>query len=130
MCLQCILDLPPPSCSLFPLLRIISTGFILPFSYMDKKYIHYIHPHSLFPRGYSFPLVPPLLPFILFIKNILIVQGGFTLVLQVGIYCALIKSTPPPLLTHSLSACSPNIQRFTIKCIMLYSHLDGLFQYF
>jgi hypothetical protein len=35
------------------LLRTISTGFILLFSYMDTKYIHCIYPHSPFPCIHS-----------------------------------------------------------------------------
>jgi hypothetical protein len=50
---------------------------------------------------------PPSLQFL--IKFILIVQGGFALVHPVWIYCAFIKLTLP-LLTYSLSPCSPNIQ--------------------
>jgi hypothetical protein len=38
-----------------PLLRIISTGFILLFSYTGTKYIHYIHLHSPFPYPHSPP---------------------------------------------------------------------------
>jgi hypothetical protein len=62
-----------------------------------------------------------LLPFIILMEYILIVQGGFALVLQVCIYHVFIKLTPSPLLfTHSLSPCSPNFQQFTVLCIMLY----------
>jgi hypothetical protein len=38
-----------------PILRTISTGFILPFSYTDTKHIH---PYSSLPCAYSLPLVP------------------------------------------------------------------------
>jgi hypothetical protein len=62
------------------------------------------------------------------IKCALIVQGCFTLVLQVCINCAFIKITSsPPLLTHSLS---PKSQQFSVQCIMVYSYVDSLFQYF
>jgi hypothetical protein len=58
MCLQYILDLPPPSFSLFlpsPSLRTISTDFILLVSYMNTKYIYHVHPHSSFPCAYPSP---------------------------------------------------------------------------
>jgi hypothetical protein len=79
------------------LLRTISTGFILLCSYMDTNYIHYIHPHSSFlyahhspsdthPRKDLFSLL------ILHIfKCILIVQGGFALVLEAYIYQAFLS---------------------------------------
>jgi hypothetical protein len=57
---------------------------------------------------------PPALHFLKKAKYILIVQGSFTLALQVCIYRAFIKLTPaPPLPTHSLSPsnifnCKPN----------------------
>jgi hypothetical protein len=61
-------------------------------------------------------------------KWILIVQGGFDLVLQVCIYPAFFTLTPsPPLLTNSLSPCIPNIQQLTVQYIILYSYIDGLF---
>jgi hypothetical protein len=89
--------------------------------------------------------VPTSLPLILILKKtyfsptlhfltkcILIVQGGFALVLQVCMYHALIKFTSSTLLllTHFLSPCSPNIQQLTVKCIILYLYVDGSFQYF
>jgi hypothetical protein len=42
--------------SLIPLLRTIPAGFIILFSYMSTKYIHYIYPSSPFP--YIFPPPP------------------------------------------------------------------------
>jgi hypothetical protein len=57
MCLQYILVRFTPSIIL-PLLRIISTGFFLLFSYMNTKYIHHIHPHSPFLTIILLPLVP------------------------------------------------------------------------
>jgi hypothetical protein len=126
-----MLPLPPS-----PLLRTISTDFILLISYMDTNHIH--HPF----------LVPSPLPLVLttwkhlfsscpsFFKIgcILIVQGEFALILQGCIYRAFIKC--PPLLTHCLSPCSPNIQQwiqlniqFNV-CIISYSYIDELFQYF
>jgi hypothetical protein len=42
----------------YPLLRTISTGFFHLFSYINKKYIHYIHPHLPFPNALSLPLLP------------------------------------------------------------------------
>jgi hypothetical protein len=102
---------------------------------MDIKYIYHIHPHSPFPCAHHLPLVStpgkdicfPLL--FTFLKCILIVQGGFAVILQACIYHALIKLAPP-LLTLSLSPCSPNVQQLTVQYIMLYSYIDGLFQYF
>jgi hypothetical protein len=73
----------------------------------------------------------PSCPSFLKIKCILIVQGDFNLILQVRICHDFIKLTPsPPLLTYSLSLRSPNIQQLTIQCIILYSYIDGFFQYF
>jgi hypothetical protein len=47
------------------------------------------------------------------------------------IYRAFIRLTLFPLLfTHSLSPCFPNIQQLTVQCIILYSFIDELFQYF
>jgi hypothetical protein len=40
----------------FLLLRIISAGFILLFSYMETKYVHCIHPYSPFPCVHLSPL--------------------------------------------------------------------------
>jgi hypothetical protein len=65
-----------------------------------------------------------------FKKCILIAQGSFTLVLQVFLYSALIKFTPPPLLTHSLSPCSLKYSTAYVVYIILYSHINGMFQYF
>jgi hypothetical protein len=59
----------------------------------------------------------------------LVAQRSFILVFQICIYHAFIKLTPP-LLTHSLSPHSPNIQPLTVQCIILYSYIDGLFQHF
>jgi hypothetical protein len=65
------------------------------------------------------------------IKCIFIVQGGFSLVLSVWIYCAFIKlMLSPPLHTHRLSPCSPNTQQVTVQYIISYSCIDRLFQYF
>jgi hypothetical protein len=75
------LDLPSSSLSLFPLsplLRTISTGFILLFSYMDTKYIHNIHPHFPFPcahppptgpNSWKRPIFPSCLSFAFFLKR-------------------------------------------------------------
>jgi hypothetical protein len=64
-----------------------------------------------------------------FFKCILIVQGGFTLVLQACIYRALVKLTTS-LITFSLLPCSRNIQWFMVDYVMLHSCIDDLFQYF
>jgi hypothetical protein len=57
MCLKYILVGFTPSIILLlspsSLLRTTSTGFILLFSYMDKKQIHHIHLHSPFPYGFT-----------------------------------------------------------------------------
>jgi hypothetical protein len=106
---------------------------------MDTKYIHPIHSHFPFPCAHPPPtgthlqrgLIFPSCPSFFKITCILIVQGGFTLVLQVCVDHALIKFDPsPPLLTHSLSSCSPNIQQLTAQYIMLHSYIDGWFHYF
>jgi hypothetical protein len=55
------LDLSPPFTLIpLPLLRTISTGFILLFSYVNIKYAHHIHPHLPFAYAHSLPLVPTL----------------------------------------------------------------------
>jgi hypothetical protein len=104
--------------------RTISTGFIFLFSCMYTKYIHHTHPHSPYPWSTSLPPVPtpPALPLL---HCVVIVQGCFFLVLQVGIYCILIKLTPSFSITMLL-----NIQQLTIQCIILYSYIVGLLQYF
>jgi hypothetical protein len=48
----------PPSFSLFPLLRTISTDFSLLFSWMDIKYIHHIHLIPPFFVLFPIPLLP------------------------------------------------------------------------
>jgi hypothetical protein len=81
--------------------RTISTGFSLLFLYMDTRYIH-SHPHSSFPYAHPPPtsthpqkdlFFPPALLFHLR-RTILIVQGGFTLALQVCIYIVLLSINP------------------------------------
>jgi hypothetical protein len=47
-----LLYFPPPSFSLIPLLRTISKGFIVQFSYMYTKYVDHIHPPSF--TGYLY----------------------------------------------------------------------------
>jgi hypothetical protein len=116
------------------LLRTISISFIR-FSYIDTKYIHHIHPHSPFPCAHLLPLAHtsrrklfflPALHYFL-IKCILVVQGSFALALQVWIYHTLIKLTPP-LLTHSLSSCFPNIGQLTLQCIIfIYKWVLSIF---
>jgi hypothetical protein len=76
---------------------------------MDTKHIHHIHPPSPFPCDPSPHWYPPqekiyfsLLHFIFLIQCILIVQGGFTLVLQVCVYCVF-EINSAPSITHSLS---------------------------
>jgi hypothetical protein len=138
MCLQYILVGFTPSIILplfpSPLLRTISTGFILLVLYMNIKYIHHIHPQSPFPYSHPFPqvLTPRkklFYPFALhFWRCILMVQVGFTLVLQACVYHALIKL---PSVTYSFSITmllyySATYRQYTI----LYSYIDRLFQYF
>jgi hypothetical protein len=84
-----------PSSRLPSLVRPISTGFILLFSYMDTKHTHYINPSSPFPRAHPLLLTSgkdlffsPALHFFK-IKCILIIQRGIVLVLPVCIYRAL-----------------------------------------
>jgi hypothetical protein len=95
-----------------------------------------LSPVSLFPPFYGLPTLEKiyffLLPFILKIRCILIVQGCFTLVLQRSVDIMFLSNYPPSplLLTLSLSPCSPHIQQLTVQCIILYSYIDGLFQYF
>jgi hypothetical protein len=111
--------LPFPS----SLLRTISTGFILLCSYMDTKYIHHVYPHAPFPCVHPPPtdthpwkrFIFPSCPSYFKIKYILIVQGGFALVLLVCMYCTFTKLTPSLLfLTYSLSPYSLNIQQLTV----------------
>jgi hypothetical protein len=83
--------------------------------------------YPLLEKIYFFPSYASFLK----IKCILIIQGDLALVLQVFMYHVFIKlSSFPPLLTHCLSPYSPNIQQVTIQCIILYSYMHGLFQYF
>jgi hypothetical protein len=66
---------------------------------MNTKHIHHIHPHLPFPYTHPPPMgtnpwkrpvfFPPALHY--FFKCILMAQKGFVLVLQVFVYCALIK---------------------------------------
>jgi hypothetical protein len=52
----------------------------------------------------------------------LIVQGSFAWYLRSECIMLVIKLSPSPVsLTHSLSPWSPNIQQFTVQCIILYS---------
>jgi hypothetical protein len=62
------------------------------------------------------------------IKCVLIVQGGFALVLQVCIYHALIKLIPHYLLfIYHQAALIFNTLLLAIEGIILYSHIDELF---
>jgi hypothetical protein len=45
-----------------------------------------------------------------------------------GLYISCFNQINPPLVTDSLSPCSPNIQQLTLQCIILYSYRDGLYQ--
>jgi hypothetical protein len=89
---------------------------IHPFLVSTSSQVHTAGKHLLFSPALHF----------LKTKCILIVQGGFALILQVCIYCVFIKLTSSPaLLTHYLSPCSPNIQQLTVKCIILYSYIES-----
>jgi hypothetical protein len=113
--------------------------------FYSSVFIYWYKIHPPYTPSFSLSLCPPLplVPtpgedlFFLFalhflkIKCILIVQGDFSLVLPVCTYHAFSKLIPfSPLLTHSLSPCSPNIHQFAVQCIILYSYIDGLLQYF
>jgi hypothetical protein len=119
---------------LCPLLRTISTDFIVLFLYMNTKYIHYICHFLPFP--YAF--LPPTgthswaglfyLPVLHFSKCIFIFKQDFTLVFQECIYCTSIRLTPV-LLTPFLLPGSP-IKQLTVHSVILSSYTDALFQYF
>jgi hypothetical protein len=85
MCLQCALIRIILSIILLhlpPLLRTISTGFVVLFSYMNTKYIHHIHPPPPCPSPPPLPLVPgPIFTFLSF---------NFKCILTVILYCILI----------------------------------------
>jgi hypothetical protein len=98
---------------------------------MDTKYIHNIYSHSPFPCAHSpsidtYPQKKPVFPLcssFLFIECILIVQEGFTLVLQVCIYCALIKSSPSPCYLLILSHYAPIIVNSLLYRTLYYIHI-------
>jgi hypothetical protein len=76
----------------------------------------------------------PVLPSCPFFKCILIFQGGFTLAFQTCIYHALIRLHSPITYSFSITILSqqdpPIIQQLTVHYIILYSYVDGMFQYF
>jgi hypothetical protein len=101
---------------------------------MNTKYIHHIL-HTSFFTLFLCPLVSApgknLCYALHFFKYILMAQKGFILALQACKFWALMKLT----LLHRcytlcLSPYFPNIQQLTEQCIILYSYIDGLFQYF
>jgi hypothetical protein len=57
----------------------------------------------------------------------LVVQGCFALTLHKCIYHALIRLTP---ITFSLSPLFLIIQQLTVHCVILFSYVHGMFQYF
>jgi hypothetical protein len=129
MCLQHILVTCTPSIilpHLSPiLLKTISTGLILLFSYMNTKYMHHIH-HLPFPYAHPIPLLltprknllyTPGMHF--YLKCMLIVQGGFVLALQTYIYHALFKLAPSLLLFlyHYAPLIFNNLRCITLYCI-------------
>jgi hypothetical protein len=127
-CLQCILDSPsqPPPPHLEQFQQVSFFYFHIWIQNTPTKFTPFAL--SLCPStSHWYP--PPektcffLLPF--FLKCILIVQRGISLILQACVYHALIKLPLPPLLTHSLSPCSPNIHQLMVQCITLNSCLEG-----
>jgi hypothetical protein len=102
-----------------PLLRTFSTSFIILFSYMKTKYIHYIHLPSP-----SLLILPLLLvptpgkdlfyhPVLHFFKCVLIVQRGFAMIFHTCIYHALIKLSP--------YICTAPLLFSSLQCIALYN---------
>jgi hypothetical protein len=107
-------------------------------TYRYKTLLPYMHscPLSLCsPFSHWYPplekiyFFPPALCFFK-VTHILIVQGGFVLVLHICIYRAFIKLTLSPLTCSFSVTMLPNIQQHTVQCTILYSYIDGLFQYF
>jgi hypothetical protein len=104
---------------------------------MNTKYIHHIshiHPFLMPTSSLWYPpqkrsIFSPVLHLKIFKLYIHSPRGFWLGTSGLNIYCALIKLTTP-LLTLFLSPCSPNIQHVTVQYIILYSYIDGLFQYF
>jgi hypothetical protein len=118
-----------------PLLKTISTSFIVLFSYMNTKYTHHIHSHSLFPYSPS-PLLPTsrtdlFYPLALhFFKVYIGSPRGFSL----GTSCLLIsyfnQMNPPITCSFSITMLPLNIQQLKAQYVILHSYIDRMFQYF
>jgi hypothetical protein len=114
------------------LLRTMPTGFILLPSYMDTKHIHHIHSHSPFcsarllstgTHSQKRPIFPSYPSFFFFYYVYIDVQEGFTLVLQVYIYHALIKLTPSSCYLLILYHHTPPIFNSLLYSALYYIHL-------
>jgi hypothetical protein len=112
-----------------PLLKIISTGFHVPYSHMYRKFINHIH----FPLGSSFthPLAWPVLhPCPSLFKCLLIVRCEFCLgILPVNILCLSQSnslhyfSSPFPLTLYCSTV-------FGVFCCVLFLHRWDVFHYY
>jgi hypothetical protein len=135
MCLQYILDLTPLLFFCPHLFRTISAGFILLFSYTNTKYTHNIHSYSTFPYAYPSHLVPTcekrpvFLSRTSFFKVRIDGLRGFHLGTS-HLYIVSFNKISILLLTLSLSPCSLNSQELIVQYSILYSYIEGLFQYF
>jgi hypothetical protein len=131
------LDLPLPSFSLFsppPFLeqfqQVLFFNFLMWLQNTCTIYTlippFLAHPHYTYlQKRFIFPSCPSLF----LMKCILIVP--FCLgTLGLCISCFNLINPLPPLLTHVLSPCSPNICQLSLQWIILYSYINGLFQYF
>jgi hypothetical protein len=128
------------SLSFFPLLRTISTGFIVLFSYVNTKSIHHIHSLYPFLMPLSFPLLlslPPGKEFCLFWKPVLPSvlhccelyidsSKGFCLGIS-DMYLLCFNQINTPITYSFLFLCSPIIQQLTGHCIILSSYIDVIF---
>jgi hypothetical protein len=120
-----------------PLLRTISTDFILLFSYKNTKDIHHIHPHSPFPMPSLLSLVPPTLgkellypPVLQFLRSLYIDNPMEFCFAFSDMYISCFNQINSPhyllFLYHPAPLLFNNLQ-----CIMLYNiNVDGIFQYF
>jgi hypothetical protein len=103
-----------------------------------QKYIHQIHPCSPFPWAHPPPTCTHPQKRLIFPPThhvFYYVYIGSPRRFHLGTSCLTISffnwiNPFTPLLTLSLSPCSPNIQQLTVWNIVLYSYMDGLFQYF
>jgi hypothetical protein len=86
---------------------------------MNTKYIHHIHPHSLFPHTYLLHWYPLLK----------LLSCKFRLGTS-GLYISCFYQINPPLVALCLLPFSHNIQQLTVQYIRLYSYVHESFQYF